>query len=116
MRRVDPEARTLGRFFAEEIAAPLGLEVYFGAPTDLPRERLARIERVPAWKALPQARDLPRPMALAMLNPGDRVARRHWRTQAAVGDCQRSSARAAAAWQVFRRSPIARWTPSSSIS
>ena len=69
MRRVDPQGRTLGRFFAEEIAAPLGLEVYFGAPTDLPRERLARIERVPAWKALPQARDLPRPMALAMLNP-----------------------------------------------
>src|SRR6187200_2198411 len=34
MRRVDPEGRTLGRFFAEEIAAPLGLEVYFGAPDD----------------------------------------------------------------------------------
>ena len=69
IRRVDPEGRTLGRVFAEEIAAPLGLEVYFGTPPDLPRERLARIERVPAWKALPQARDLPRPMALAMLNP-----------------------------------------------
>lgn len=69
MRRVDPERRTLGRFFAEEIAAPLGLEVYFGAPEDLPRERLARIERIPAWKALPRMRDLPRPMALAMLNP-----------------------------------------------
>jgi CubicO group peptidase (beta-lactamase class C family) len=69
IRRVDPQGRTLGRFFAEEVAAPLGLEVYFGAPSDLPRERLARIERVPAWKALPQARDLPRPMALAMLNP-----------------------------------------------
>ena len=39
--------RTLGRFFAEEIAAPLGLEVYFGAPEDFPRERLARIERDP---------------------------------------------------------------------
>jgi CubicO group peptidase (beta-lactamase class C family) len=69
IRRVDPKRRTLGRFFAEEIAAPLGLEVYFGAPADLPRERLARIKRIPAWKALPQTRDLPRPMALAMLNP-----------------------------------------------
>jgi CubicO group peptidase (beta-lactamase class C family) len=69
VRRVDPEGRTLGRFFAEEIAAPLGLEVYFGAPDDLPRERLARIERIPAWKALPRMRDLPRPMALAMANP-----------------------------------------------
>jgi CubicO group peptidase (beta-lactamase class C family) len=69
IRRVDPRGRTLGRFFAEEVAEPLGLEVYFGAPPDLPRDRLARIERIPAWKALPQARDLPRPMALAMLNP-----------------------------------------------
>jgi CubicO group peptidase (beta-lactamase class C family) len=69
MRRVDPRKRTLGRFFAEEVAAPLGLEIYFGAPDDLPRDRLARIERIPAWKALPQTRELPRGMALAMLNP-----------------------------------------------
>lgn len=69
VRRVDPERRTLGRFFADEIAAPLGLEIYFGAPEDLPRERLARIERTPAWRALPQMRHLPRPMALAMANP-----------------------------------------------
>jgi CubicO group peptidase (beta-lactamase class C family) len=69
VRRVDPQRRTLGRFFAEEVAAPLGLEVYFGAPEDFPRERLARIERIPRWKAVPQMRDMPRPMALAMLNP-----------------------------------------------
>jgi CubicO group peptidase (beta-lactamase class C family) len=69
IRRVDPQGRTLGRFFAEEIADPLGLEVYFGAPGDLPRKRLARIERIPAWRALPKMRDLPRPMALAMANP-----------------------------------------------
>jgi len=69
VRRVDPAHRTLGRFFAEEIAAPLGLEVYFGAPEDLPRERLARIERIPVWRALPRMRDMPRPMAVAMRNP-----------------------------------------------
>ena len=69
IRRVDPERRTLGRFFAEEVAHPLGLEVYFGAPDDFPRERLARIERIPAWRALPQMRDLPTPMALSMVNP-----------------------------------------------
>ena len=69
VRRAEPEHRTLGRFFADEIAAPLGLEIYFGAPEDLPSERLARIERIPAWRALPRMRDLPRPMALAMANP-----------------------------------------------
>ena len=30
VRRLDPAGRTLGRVFAEEIAAPLGLEVHFG--------------------------------------------------------------------------------------
>jgi CubicO group peptidase (beta-lactamase class C family) len=75
MRRVDPQRRTLGRFFAEEIARPLGLEVYFGVPAELPRERLARIERIPALKALPQTRDLPPRMALAMLNPRSLTSR-----------------------------------------
>ncbi|MFL5913948.1 MAG: serine hydrolase domain-containing protein [Gaiellaceae bacterium] len=44
IRRVDPERRTLGRFFAEEIAGPLGLELYFGLPDDVPAERVARIK------------------------------------------------------------------------
>jgi CubicO group peptidase (beta-lactamase class C family) len=69
VRRVDPEGRTLGRFFAEEIAAPLGIEVHFGAPRDLPRSRLARIERIPALRALSRMRDLPRGMALGLANP-----------------------------------------------
>ena len=37
MRRVDPQGRTLGRFFREEIADPLGLDVWFGTPEDQPR-------------------------------------------------------------------------------
>jgi CubicO group peptidase (beta-lactamase class C family) len=69
VRRVDPGGRTLGRFFAEEIAAPLGLQVHFGVPDDFERRQLARIERIPAWKILPQLRHLPPPMARAMLNP-----------------------------------------------
>jgi CubicO group peptidase (beta-lactamase class C family) len=70
IRRVDPAHRTLGRFFAEEIAAPLGgLDVYFGLPSDFPKERLARIERVRPLQALPQLRHLPPQMALAFANP-----------------------------------------------
>jgi CubicO group peptidase (beta-lactamase class C family) len=69
IRRVDPDKRTLGRVFAEEIAGPLGLDVYFGLPREVPKSRLARIERVPALKALRELRHLPRPMALAFLNP-----------------------------------------------
>lgn len=43
IRRVDPEHRSLGRFFAEEIAAPLGIEFYFGVPEDLPDDRIAEV-------------------------------------------------------------------------
>jgi CubicO group peptidase (beta-lactamase class C family) len=70
LRRVDPEHRTLGRFFAEEVAAPLGrLDVYFGLPEDVPKERLARIERIGPFKALPGLRHVPRGMILAFMNP-----------------------------------------------
>jgi CubicO group peptidase (beta-lactamase class C family) len=69
IRRVDPSSRTLGRFFADELAAPLGLDVHFGIRGGVPPERIARIERVPALRALPQFRHLPPRMARAMLNP-----------------------------------------------
>jgi CubicO group peptidase (beta-lactamase class C family) len=75
VRRVDPERRTLGQFFAEEIAAPLGLDFHFGLPDDVPKSRLARIERVSALQALPQTRDLPRGMRLAFLNPRSPTSR-----------------------------------------
>jgi CubicO group peptidase (beta-lactamase class C family) len=69
IRRVDPQKRTLGRFFAEEIAAPLELDFHFGLPADVPKERLARIERTPLAKALPELRHVPPGLLLAMANP-----------------------------------------------
>ena len=41
IRRVDPAHRTLGRFFHEEIAVPLGEEVFIGLPDEIPNARLA---------------------------------------------------------------------------
>ena len=43
LRRVDPRHRSLGQFFQEEIAAPLGLEVYISLPEEMPSSRLATI-------------------------------------------------------------------------
>src|ERR671933_353014 len=43
LRRVDPERRSLGRFFAEEIARPLGLDFHFGVPDGVPHERVATL-------------------------------------------------------------------------
>ncbi len=41
LRRVDPGGRTIGRYFADEVAAPLGIEFYIGLPSSLSRERVA---------------------------------------------------------------------------
>jgi CubicO group peptidase (beta-lactamase class C family) len=43
MRRVDPAHRTLGRFFREEVATPLGLDFFIGLPPEIPTERLAKL-------------------------------------------------------------------------
>lgn len=41
MRRIDPRHRTLGQFFHDEIAAPLGEDVYIRLPEEIPNSRLA---------------------------------------------------------------------------
>jgi CubicO group peptidase (beta-lactamase class C family) len=41
LRRIDPQHRTLGQFFQDEIAAPLGLEFYIRLPESIPDSRLA---------------------------------------------------------------------------
>jgi CubicO group peptidase (beta-lactamase class C family) len=41
LRRIDPQHRSLGQFFQEEIAAPLGLDFYIRLPESIPDVRLA---------------------------------------------------------------------------
>jgi len=50
LRRID--GRDLGKFFAEEVADPLGLEIWIGLPEDLER-RVARVELAPGWGTSP---------------------------------------------------------------
>ena len=69
IRLLDPAGRTLGRVFAEEIAAPLGLDVHFGVPDSVGAERIARIERTAPRRALLGLRHLPPRMALALADP-----------------------------------------------
>jgi CubicO group peptidase (beta-lactamase class C family) len=68
IRRVDPEQRSLGRFFAEEIAAPLDLEFYFGLPSDLRRDRIAKIQPPDPFTLARELRHLPPKMAMAFAN------------------------------------------------
>jgi CubicO group peptidase (beta-lactamase class C family) len=43
LRRVDPWHRSLGRFLREEIATPLGEDMYIGLPEEIPNARLATL-------------------------------------------------------------------------
>lgn len=45
LRRVDPQHRTLGQLFQDEIASPLGLDVYIRLPESIPNARLATMTR-----------------------------------------------------------------------
>jgi CubicO group peptidase (beta-lactamase class C family) len=69
LSRVDPQGRTLGRFFAEEVAAPLEAEFYIGLPDDVPDERIATIHAFKPPEMLLNLGKMPRPVLLGMLNP-----------------------------------------------
>jgi CubicO group peptidase (beta-lactamase class C family) len=43
LRRVDPRHRSLGQFFQDEIATPLGEDVYIRLPEEIPNARLATL-------------------------------------------------------------------------
>ena len=43
LRRVDPQHRSLGQFFQDEIATPLGEDIYIRLPEEIPDSRLATL-------------------------------------------------------------------------
>jgi CubicO group peptidase (beta-lactamase class C family) len=65
VRRIDPQHRSLGTFFHEEIAEPLGLDFYIGTPESIPDARLAPLEPPGVWKRLTS---FPLPITLAAMN------------------------------------------------
>jgi CubicO group peptidase (beta-lactamase class C family) len=66
LRRVDPRHRSLGQFFQDEIASPLGLEFYIRLPESIPNSRLAVLEKSNPLKAM---LNLPFRLMLAAVNP-----------------------------------------------
>jgi len=75
IRRVDPAHRTLGRFFHEEIAVPLGLEFYIGLPRTIPDDRIARVTTLSPWRGLLALRYTPPAVTLKMIRPGSLLRR-----------------------------------------
>ncbi len=71
LRRVDPAHRSLGQFFQEEIATPLGLDLYIRLPEDIPNSRLARLERFSWAEVISMFLTLP-VLTLSAINPHSR--------------------------------------------
>jgi CubicO group peptidase (beta-lactamase class C family) len=69
---VDPRHRSLGRFFQDEIAAPLGLDFYIRLPESIPNSRLAVIERANPFRTLLR---LPFRLMLSAMNPRSAIYR-----------------------------------------
>ena len=61
--------RTLGRFFADEVAKPLGLEFYIGLPASVDRDRVAYLHRYSWAKLLRHLNTIPPRFVAALLNP-----------------------------------------------
>lgn len=75
IRRVDPAGRSLGQFFAQEIARPLGLDFYIGLPASVDRDRVAHLHAWSFPKLLLHMNTMPPRFALALSNPLGLTAR-----------------------------------------
>jgi CubicO group peptidase (beta-lactamase class C family) len=76
LRRADPKHRSLGQFFHEELAVPLGLDFYIGLPEDIPNSKIARIYRALPTKSA--AFEAPRRLIIDIANPRSRINRSLW--------------------------------------
>jgi CubicO group peptidase (beta-lactamase class C family) len=72
LRRIDPRHRTLGQFFHDEIASPLGLDVYIRLPEDIPNSRLATIARP---RTIDMLLGFPLRLTLDAFNPRSKIVR-----------------------------------------
>ncbi|MFW9873116.1 MAG: serine hydrolase domain-containing protein [Candidatus Thorarchaeota archaeon] len=71
IRKTDPQHRTIGRFFNDEIANPLGIEFYIGLPEEIPDSRIANMH-APMYKfrMLFNMKKIPKPFVKAFLKKG----------------------------------------------
>ncbi|WP_182866487.1 serine hydrolase domain-containing protein [Rhodopirellula sp. JC639] len=75
IRRVDPAGRTLGEFFHDEIATPLGIEFYIGLPDWIDSEHISSTQGFRKLALLANLNQLPWKMVLAGAWPGSVVSK-----------------------------------------
>lgn len=69
IRRTDPAGRTLGRYFADEIARPLGLNLHIGLPTSVTRDQVALLHQWKRAESLLHLNVMPAALVAASFNP-----------------------------------------------
>ena len=72
LRRIDPKHRSIGQFFQDEIASPLGLDAFIRLPENIPDSRLATISRP---RTVDMLFGFPLRFTLLALNPRSNVVR-----------------------------------------
>jgi CubicO group peptidase (beta-lactamase class C family) len=72
LRRIDPLHRSLGQFFQDEIASPLGLDVYIKLPDNIQNARLAAMTRPTLIEML---HGFPPRLALDAMNRRSKISR-----------------------------------------
>jgi CubicO group peptidase (beta-lactamase class C family) len=72
LRRVDPQHRSLGQFFQDEIASRLGVDAYIRLPETIPNSRLATLAPPSLLEML---RGFPLRFMLEVMNPRSNISR-----------------------------------------
>jgi CubicO group peptidase (beta-lactamase class C family) len=72
LRRIDPQHRSLGQFFQDEVATPLALDVYIRLPEQIPNSRFATMAP-PSWLEI--LHGFPLRLAMDTLNRNSKIAK-----------------------------------------
>lgn len=99
IRRADPQKRSIGRYFHDEIAAPLGLDFYIGLPSSIPQSRIATFKSFPRWQAIFALGKMPWGLLKGMFNPRS-ITARTFANPAIIQDIKSYSSRAFLAIEV----------------
>jgi CubicO group peptidase (beta-lactamase class C family) len=75
IRRVDPQKRSLGKFFLDEVAKTLDSDFYIGLPSSMPEQQLAVVDGFHRLAMLGHLNSLPPKMVLSGIWPKSLVAR-----------------------------------------
>ena len=98
LRRVDPARRSLGTFFADEVAAPLDAQFFIGITDDALLDRMATFSSGGRIRAALHAHQMPTRLLAAMLNPRSMTARAFMNPKVLARTCRASIDRTCCAW------------------